>query len=80
VALSPDGTRAYAANLGDGTVSVIDTGANEVLQNVLAGDPTAGFDVQSVAVSPDGARAYALIRSGGTSKMVVINTADNNIF
>jgi YVTN family beta-propeller protein len=79
VALSPDGTRAYVANLGDGTVSVINTGTNEVLANILVGDPEAGFGVQSVAVSSDGATVYALILSGGTSKMVGINTADNTV-
>jgi len=79
VALSPDGTRAYVANVGDGTVSVINTGTNEVLANVVVGDPNAGFGVESVAVSSDGATAYALIRNGGTSKMVVIKTADNTV-
>jgi YVTN family beta-propeller protein len=40
VALSPDGTRAYVPNLSDGTLSIVDTGTDQVVKTVKVGrDP-----------------------------------------
>lgn len=58
VALSPDGTRAYVANQGSTTVSVVDTATDTVSATIgVAGSPT------DVAVSPDGKRAYVTNQS-----------------
>ena len=56
VAVSPDGTRAYIANVGSDTVSVIDTTTNPpAVQGTPIGVGDGPF---GVAVSPDGTRAY----------------------
>jgi YVTN family beta-propeller protein len=53
VQLTPDGKRAYVTNLGDGTVSVIDTITNSVTNTLaLNGRP------EAMAMSPDGDRLY----------------------
>jgi YVTN family beta-propeller protein len=58
VALSPDGTRAYVADQGSTTVSVVDTATDTVSATIgVAGQPT------DVAVSPDGKRAYVTNQS-----------------
>jgi len=61
VAISPDGTRAYIANLGGG-VSVIDTTVtpNVVLETVAVGP------ANDVAITPDGTRAYVTHRNENT--------------
>jgi YVTN family beta-propeller protein len=53
VAFSPDGTRAYVANFGDDTVSVINTATSTVSKTLTVGDGPVG-----VAVSPDGTHLY----------------------
>jgi YVTN family beta-propeller protein len=61
VAVSPDGTHAYVANSGPGTVSVIDTATNTVVENIGVGDePTA------IAIFPDGTHAYVTNTLAGT--------------
>ena len=51
--LSPDGKRAYIANFGDGTLSVVDMITKSVATTVgVPGYP------EAVAVSPDGERVY----------------------
>ncbi len=72
VAVSPDGSLAYIANNASGTVSVIDTAANTVINTIPVGTSPFG-----VAVSPDGASAYVTSLSGGT--LSVIDTATNTI-
>ena len=61
LALSPDGTRAYAANGGAKTVSIIDTATYTVLADVEV-----GVTARGVAVSPDGSRLYITDEDGGT--------------
>lgn len=79
VAFSPDGARAYVANLNDATVSVIDTATHTVTTAI----PIDGGGVEaypaSVAVSPDGAHAYvaSLFKANGT--VSVIDTATNTV-
>ena len=53
VTLAPDGMRAFTADDGSGTVSVIDTGRRAVTATVPVGGRPA-----DVALSPDGTRAY----------------------
>jgi YVTN family beta-propeller protein len=67
VAISPDGRRAYTADSGSDSVSVIDTAANRTVgQPIKVG----GYPVW-VAVSPDGHRAYAA--NAGSASVSVIN-------
>lgn len=49
VALSPDATRAYVANIGDGSFTVIDLAKMEKLRDVKAGEGT-----EAISVSRDG--------------------------
>ena len=57
VAVSPDGTRAYVVHRDfSGTVSVIDTGTNTVIDTITVG--AGPNDLNSVAVTADGAFAY----------------------
>ena len=75
VALSPDGTQAYATNsstfLGSDTVSVIDTATNTVT-TIKVGDGAA-----DVVFSPDGARAY--VTNFFDDSVSVIDTATNAV-
>ncbi|HLM24430.1 MAG TPA: YncE family protein, partial [Pyrinomonadaceae bacterium] len=71
VAITPDGMRAYVANLG-GTVSVIDTVTNTVIATVPVGDSPRG-----VAITPDGARVY--VANAGSTSLSVIDTGTNTV-
>ncbi|WFB10512.1 IPT/TIG domain-containing protein [Streptomyces sp. LX-29] len=72
IAFTPDGTRAYVANSGTTTVSVIDTATN-----TATGTVTVGAEPWGVAVRPDGTRAYVTNSTAGT--VSVINTATNTV-
>ena len=60
VALSPDGSLAYAVNAGDGTISVIDTVTNKVITGFPYDPEPFGHlgDGSFIAISPDGNRLY----------------------
>ena len=81
VAVNPVLPRAYVANgntyiagVPSGTVSVIDTDSNTVIQTITVGFGSLG----SVAVSPDGTRVYvAHTVDGGVSEVAVIDAAMN---
>lgn len=49
VAVSPDGRRAYTANIGSGTVSVLDLAAGAKLRDIVVGGRP-----EAIALSPDG--------------------------
>lgn len=68
VALSPDGDRAYVANLGSSSVSAIDTAAGTVVSTVAT--DAAPY---ALAVSPDGARVY--LADGAAGAVSVYATA-----
>ncbi len=70
ITLSPDGARAYVANRGSDTVSVIDT----VTDTVTATIPT-GAGPDFVALSPDGTRGYVTVADAGL--VSVLDTATN---
>ncbi|MEU5010854.1 IPT/TIG domain-containing protein [Streptomyces sp. NPDC021749] len=60
ITLTPDGTRAYVANRGSNTVSVIDTATNTVTDTIATGaGPT------DMAIGPDGTRAYVTVFDDG---------------
>ncbi|HZZ50587.1 MAG TPA: YncE family protein [Pseudonocardia sp.] len=81
IAVTPDGRRAYVADEGfDGavgdTVSVLDTGTNEVAATVRVASGPSG-----VAIAPDGCHVY--VTSSGTGvelgTVSVIDTATNRV-
>ncbi len=72
VAVTPDGARAYVANNGGASVSVIATATNTVIATVAVGAGPVG-----VAVTPDGARAY--VANYGANTVSVISTATNTV-
>ncbi len=74
IAVSPDGTRVYATNELDDTLSVIDTATNTVVDTISVGPAPV-----AVAVSPDGSRIYVLNGSGFTPSVAVISAATHMI-
>lgn len=68
VAVSRDGRRAYTANMGSGTVSVIDLARGTKLRDVPAGTQPEG-----IALSPDGRRLWVADRRNATLR--VLDTA-----
>src|SRR2546423_3662554 len=70
-AMKPSGPLAYVSNERDGTISVIDTGADRVMQTIKVGARARG-----IRLSPDGRRVYvALSTPSGRD----YNQADNRI-
>ncbi len=63
---------AYITNLGDGTVSVINTSSDTVTATVNVGTSS-----ESAAVSPDGATVY--VANNGAGTVSVINTSSNTV-
>jgi YVTN family beta-propeller protein len=72
LAISPDGRKGYTANVGPGTVSVLDLAGRKTLTVI----PVAGH-VQRISLSPDGHRAF----TSDTEKprLAVIDTATNKV-
>ncbi|MEV0947553.1 beta-propeller fold lactonase family protein [Rhodococcus sp. NPDC049939] len=66
-AISPDGSRAYIANWGSDSVSVIDTATNTVTETVPVGETPL-----EVAITPDGDHAYITNEVIGTVTVVAI--------
>lgn len=65
VAVSPDGSRAYAAVI-DGTISAIDTSSNSVVSTTQV-----GFWEGDIEITPDGRRLYSATGYGSNSISVV---------
>ncbi|MGW2394264.1 IPT/TIG domain-containing protein [Streptomyces lydicamycinicus] len=70
IAMRPDGLRAYVANSGADTLSVIDTAAGVVTTNV-----SVGAGPWDVTVTPDGQFVYVSEPGGG--RVGVVSTATN---
>ena len=70
--LSPDGHRAYTANVSTGTVSVLDLKARKLLTVI----PVAG-GVQRIAISKDGALVFT--SDTGKHELDVIDTATDTV-
>ena len=61
LALSPDGAFAYVANVGDGSVSMLDVAGRYLVRTVRTGQGAEG-----IALSPDGAELWVTNRSANT--------------
>ena len=72
LAITPDGTRGYTANVGPGTVSVLDM----VNRKTLTVIPVSG-QVQRISVSVDGRAAYTADQT--KPQLAVIDTATNKV-
>jgi len=72
LAISPDGKRAYTANVGPGTVSVLDMEHRKTIKVI----PIAG-QVQRIAVSVDGKMAFTSDQT--TSQLAVIDTSSGTV-
>jgi YVTN family beta-propeller protein len=74
IAISADGSRVYATNRDDNTVSVIDPATNEVVRTFqLDGDD----GPEGIAVHPDGRTVYVV--NNGSSTVDAINTATGEV-
>ncbi|RVW06371.1 YncE family protein [Rhodococcus spongiicola] len=71
-AIAPDGNRAYVANMGDDTVSVIDTSTNTETTTIDVGNGP-----RAVAFTPDGTRAY--VTNQNDNSVSVIDTVANTV-
>jgi len=72
LAITRDGRRGYTANVGPGTISVLDLEANKTLAVI----PVAGV-VQRVALSPDDRRVFTADQT--QPRLAVIDTAKNEV-
>ncbi|MGC1491690.1 MAG: hypothetical protein WA798_09965, partial [Candidatus Acidiferrum sp.] len=70
--ISPDGQRAYTANVGPGSVSVLDL-KNRSLVTVIPVAKT----VQRISITPDGKRVFT--HDQETPRIAVIDTASNKV-
>lgn len=67
VAVSPDGHRAYVANMGSGSVGVIDLAAGRKLTDIAVGGQPEG-----IAIAPDGKRLWVADRAGDTVQVIEV--------
>jgi YVTN family beta-propeller protein len=65
VVATPDGSRAFVANIGSGSVSVADLKKNAILADVATGAGAEGIDV-----TPDGREVWVTNREAGTVSVV----------
>lgn len=65
VALAPDGSRAFVANIGSGTVSALDLATGKLLAKIECGKGSEGIDV-----SPDGRNVWVANREADTLSVV----------
>ncbi len=72
IAIHEAASRAYVANSGGGTVSVIDTTSNTVVTTI-----TVGITPMAVAVQPSANRAY--VTNSGSGTVSVIDTTTNTV-
>jgi YVTN family beta-propeller protein len=72
IAIAPDGSRAYTANVGAGSVSVLDLKKRSLITVI----PIAKT-VQRISISPDG--KWVFTHDQGEARIAVIDTATNKI-
>lgn len=71
VALTPDEQRAFVANIGSGSISVIDLGTGERIANVRTGDGAEG-----ICVTPDGRHVWVTNRGADSVSVVDAQTLE----
>lgn len=69
LALRPDGRRAFVANIGSGSVSVIDLQHNRLLRSIGT-----GAGAEGIAVSPDGAEVWVSNRAANSLSVLDAET------
>ncbi len=67
VAASPDGKRAYVANIGSGSVTVVDLSQAKVIKDIPTGEGAEG-----IAITPEGREVWVVNRAADT--VSIINT------
>jgi YVTN family beta-propeller protein len=65
VTLTPDGARAFVANIGSGSMTAVD-----LLQKAVIGHVATGRGAEGIAVSPDGRRVWVTNRESDTVSVV----------
>jgi DNA-binding beta-propeller fold protein YncE len=75
IALTPDGSKLYVANLSLDLISIVDA-VNDVYDSDIV--LPQGTEPMQAAISPDG--AYLYISARGTGKLLVIDTQTKTIF
>ncbi|MFB2555538.1 cell wall-binding repeat-containing protein [Herbiconiux liangxiaofengii] len=73
VAVDADARRAYVANIGNGTVSVIDTATESVIETIPAGVASGGFGPTAVAI--DTARHLLFISNSLANTVTIVDVA-----
>jgi YVTN family beta-propeller protein len=73
IAITPDGSRAFALNSKGDDVSVIDTATNAVVGSPV----TVGTRPEGIAITPDGGRAY--VTNSESNDVSVIDTATDTV-
>src|SRR5262245_53462432 len=74
MAVSPDGSKAYVANTGENTVSVVDLTMRKELKKITSDDFSTPH---GVAFTPDG--RYVFVTSEGRKKIIVIDAKKDEI-
>ena len=78
VAVSADGTRAYVGNMGDRSVTVVDTTTNTHIATIQNAFSTL-LGPGGLAVSPDGSRVYATAAPTSAGRVATIDTTTNKV-
>ena len=71
VAASADGKRAYVANIGSGSVTVVDLSQAKVIKDILTGEGAEG-----IAITPDGREVWVVNRAADTVSIVNTKTLE----
>jgi YVTN family beta-propeller protein len=71
VVASPDGKRAYVANIGSGSVTAVDLAAGKVVRDVPTGDGAEG-----IAMTPDGRQVWVCNRAADTVSVLDTGTLE----
>jgi YVTN family beta-propeller protein len=71
VAATPDGTRAFVANIGSGSITAIDLATWTVIRNLPTGAQAEGIDV-----APDGKTVWVTNRQADTVSVVDVDTLE----
>ena len=71
VVLAPDGSRAFVANIGSGSMTAIDLVRGERIANVVTGEGAEGIDI-----APDGSEVWVTNRAADTVSVVDAKTLE----